>query len=153
MKRVFIAGLVLTALLSCGKDKFETKPQIKLKTSGNVIVPVNGVLPVDLEFTDKEGDVDNVIFVKKERLNKKVRPTLRDTFLLQVPEFPNTSSGTIQVNLTHQEFLISAQDPPNIPGSVPPKKEADTLNIKFVLRDKAGNASDTATLFNVIVER
>ena len=154
MKRVLIFATILTTLVCCNKDKFQTKPQITLKTDGNIIIPVNGVLPVNLEYTDKEVDVDNVVFVKKERLNKRpVTPTLRDTFSLKVPEFPNTSKGEIVLNLTYQNYLISAQDPLNVPGSNPPKKESDTLNFKFVLKDKAGNVSDTATLSNVIILR
>lgn len=153
MKRVLYSGAFLLLVFGCSKDKFQTKPQITVETDGNVIIPVNSGFTVSLKYTDKEGDVDNLVFVKKERLNQRTTATIRDSFTLKVPEFPNTNEGQIIMNFDYQAHLVSAQVPPNIPGSVPPQKEPDTLNFKFVLKDKEGNASDTAVLNNVIIRR
>lgn len=151
MKKILSFCLVVATAIACNKDKFQTKPQIKIKSTSTEIVPINGILRVTLEFTDKEGDVANLITVKKDRLNQRVVATLRDSFDLNVPEFPNTDRGEIELDLEYQNHLISAQNPPSQVGD-PTKNEADTLMLKFVLQDKAGNKSDTAST-NVIVIR
>ena len=153
MKKITVYVILALFLVSCDKDKFETKPHLKILTDGNVIIPAGSGFNVDLEFTDKEGDVDDSIFVRKERLNKRVVPTVRNSFWLKIPDFPDASKGEITLNLEYQNHLISATNPLFIPGSSPPTKEPDTLNLKFIVMDKEKNKSDTVTLNNVIVER
>ena len=154
MKKVFTIAVAVIVIIGCSKDKFQTKPQLSLKSVSNKVVPVNGVLNVELEYTDKEGDVDSLLVIRKERLNKRpVSSTLRDSIKLPVPQFPNKDRGEISMVLSYQQHLIHAQSPLNIPNSNPIQKEPDTLNLKFVLKDKAGNISDTLTINNVIVIR
>ncbi len=155
MKKIFAFSLLIVALAACNKDKFQTKPQIKIKSQSSEVVGPNTFLRVVLEFTDKEGDLelDSAIVLRKQRLNKRVvTPTLRDVVYLELPQFPNNNLGEIELDLDYQNHLISAQTPPNIPGTNPQRKESDTLRLKFVLKDKAGNVSDTAET-NVIVLR
>jgi hypothetical protein len=142
---------ILVVLLACSKDKFQTKPQIEIKSTGPEVVPVNGTLNVRLEFRDKEGDVDGILFIYKERLNQRVLPTVRDSIERTIPEFPDKDRGEIELDLTYQNYLISASDP-SIPGN-PGVNEPDTLRFKFVVQDKAGNQSDPAILNNIVIIR
>jgi hypothetical protein len=144
--------LVIAAVISCKKDKLATKPKIKITSVNTTVVPLNGSFKVTLEFADKEGDVSDSIFVKKIRLNKRVVATTRDSFSLKMPDFPLNSRGEIVIDLTYQNIL-SAITPPTIPGSNPPVKEPDTLIVKFSLKDKAKNLSDTATTSQIAVIR
>ncbi len=144
--------IVLFAFATCRKDKFQTKPQIKLKSVSSEVIPVNGGLKVVIEFTDKEGDVDDSLFVKKRRLNQRVVPTIRDSLRYKIPTFPDKSKGEMEVIFDYQSIL-SAINPPNVPGSIPPRKESDTLSLKFAVRDKQGNASDTLTIGTIVVLR
>ena len=155
MKKVFLATVLFAGILfACSKDKFQTKPQLRLKSVSNKLVPVNGTLEVELEYTDKEGDVDSILVIRKQRLNiRPVSPTVRDSLKFTVPEFPNKDRGEISMVLNYQTHLIHAQSPLTIPNSNPAKREPDTLNLKFVLKDKAGNVSDTLIINNVIVVR
>ncbi len=89
----------------------------------------------------------------KIRLNQTVVPTLRDSLKYKIPDFPNHSSGDIDVSLDYNTALVSAVTPPNIPGSNPPTPQPDTLIIKFVVSDRAGHKSDTATTGKIIVIR
>jgi hypothetical protein len=152
MKKIILFTSILSIVAACDKDNFETKPRLKLLSGNDKTVQFNGTLPIVLEYTDKEGDVSDSVFVKKMRLNRRIVPTLRDSFRLKIPNFPNTTKGEITVNLDYTA-IISALNPPNIPGTVPARKESDTLNIQISVRDKAGNTSDTITVKNVIVER
>jgi hypothetical protein len=144
MKKLLTIVLMVLLFAACGKDKFQTKPSLKIKSISGNIVPVNSAIRFTLEFTDKEGDVYDSIFVKKIRLNKRVVTTLRDSFGFAIPEFPNAPKGEIDLTLDFQSAL-SALNPPNIIGSNPPKKEPDSLLFKFYVQDKKKNKSDTVT--------
>ncbi len=64
-----IAAVIFLA--ACGKDKYNTKPTIQLKSVGNKVVSFNGILRVEFEITDKEGDISDTLYIKKIRTNKK----------------------------------------------------------------------------------
>jgi hypothetical protein len=150
--RFVTIGIVLVFLAACGKEKLESKPSIKIKKIEPSFVPVGGILNVDLEFADKEGDIDDgVIFVIKERINQRVVPTIRDEFELPVPGFPKQSRGTIQLILNYSNHLQSAANPPPLPGN-PNDKEDDSLIFRFAIRDRALQMSDTINTDLIVVE-
>ena len=150
--RSLLYVLALSTVIACNKDKLETTPSLKFKSVNATTIPVGGNLIVQLEFADKEGDVSDTVFVKKIRINKIVVPTIRDSFELEVPEFPNRSRGVIELNLKYQNHLLSAINPPSSGGS-PPNLHDDTLIFKFVLRDKAKHLSDTVTTGPIVIVR
>jgi hypothetical protein len=152
--RLFISLLSIFIIIAvaCNKDKFLTTPTIKIKSLNTEYVPLNGNLIITLECTDKEGDVQDSVIIIKRRLNRRVVPTLRDTLRYKFPDFPNTPRTEVIATLDYQTIL-SAQNPPNIPGSNPPQKELDTLILKMAVRDRAGHTSDTITSKQVIVFR
>jgi hypothetical protein len=142
---------ILILALACSKDKVETRPSIKVDKLSATEIPVGGDLSIDLDFTDKEGDLHS-IFVQKLRINKKVVPTIRDTFSISIAEFPKNDQGSLQINLFYQNQLISAQPPPTLPGS-PTGFESDSLVFRLALRDKSNNVSDTINTETVVVQR
>lgn len=147
--RFFLLGLLF---FGCGKDKFETTPNLRLINVSDKVVPQNGTLRVRLEYLDKEGDVSDSIFVKKVRLNRRATTTVRDSLRFGIPDFPASSKGEIELVLTYVN-LQSASNPPTIPNSNPRRLEPDTLNLLFYVRDNAKNKSDTVTVDRVIVFR
>lgn len=153
MKQIFYFSALLFLLVACGKGKFETKPQLKLKSQSTDVVPIQGNLRLVFEYTDKEGDVSDTLLFKKERINLRKVATIRDAVFLKVPDFPKTSKGEFIVTFDYENYLKSAIEAPRVPGSDPAKYESDTLNLKFVLKDKAGNKSDTVRIDNLIVLR
>ena len=151
MKTLLIILTVTLIFLACSKDDFETKPTIEIKSASPKVVPQNGNMIVDLDFTDKEGDLE-AVYIWKVRLNKLVRPTVRDSIPPRlIPEFPKNQKGELELNLTYQDHLLSAQSPRRDP--LTGRLEPDTLNFKFLVKDKAGNASDTAFLNNIVILR
>lgn len=154
MKKGSLALLSIVLLsLACSKDKFGTTPTLRVKSiNGNLIPPgQNSGLVVNLEFTDKEGDVNDTLYVRKIRLNQKQVPTIRDSFQLKVPDFPKNTQGELKVYLDYNNYLISAINPPT--SGNPPVAEPDTLMIKFALKDKANHISDTVQTGPIIVIR
>jgi hypothetical protein len=148
----FLFTAFVVIIVACNKDKFLTKPTIKIKSLNTEFIPLNGSLIITLECTDKEGDVQDSIIIIKRRLNIRVVPTLRDTLRYRFPVFPNTPRTEVVATLDYQTIL-SAQSPPNIPGTNPPQKELDTLILKLAVRDRAGHTSDTITTNRIIVYR
>ena len=149
--RIWLALIIVFGMIACDKDKFETKPQLELMSRNTDIVPVNGNLRLDIEFRDKEGDVSDSLLIVRQRLNKRGPAQL--TLPYGIPDFPHTDKGEFEVTLNYQFDLTVSLPPLRIPGSNPVKNEVDTLRLKIVARDKAGNKSDTLIVDNVYVIR
>ena len=107
-----------------------------------------------LEFTDKQGDPDSV-FLIKSRLNKRppVGGLLNNMFLpFKLPDFPKQSKGEIKLTLDYETDLKTAVGTRDQPGA-PNGKEPDTLIFNIVVKDKAGNLSDTVATDPLVIER
>lgn len=153
MKKTFATISILSLLFfSCNKDSVNTRPSLTLKSTSPDIVPINGSLDTRLTFGDKEGDLDS-IYIYKVRLNKQVVQTVRDTLKFLIPDYDKNTTGEINMSLNYNNHLVSALNPPNIPGTTPPQKQPDTLLLKFIVKDKAKNVSDTAYSSTIIVLR
>jgi hypothetical protein len=149
-KLVLYSSLSLLLFVACSKDKFESKPTLEIKSVGPNPVPLNSPLVFELEYTDKEGDIADSIFIRKIRINqKKAARTLRDSFALPLPgDVPEKTKGTIKLTLEYQNYVISAENPGSPPNAAP-----DSLIFRFILQDKAKNLSDTVDSELVVVER
>mgnify|MGYP003580306478 CR=1 FL=1 len=150
---IALAAFVVLAMLACSKDKFQTVPSLKVKSISTEVVPLNGSLRVTLEYTDKEGDVHDSIWVKKQRLNRRVTPTIRDSILYKIPDYPDKTKGEFQITLDYQSILSAIAPLNSIPATTPPSKQSDTLNVKFAVRDKAGHISDSVSIGTIVVRR
>lgn len=153
--RILCAVIVAFAIISCGKDKFQTVPQLKLKSKSPDVVEITGplsTLVLRIEYTDKEGDVSDSVFIVRQRLNLK-GPVQLDASPYNIPDFPKTDQGEFEISLPYQFGLVFNLAPIRIPGSSPPRNEIDTLRLKIVAKDNEGNKSDTLIVDNVYVTR
>ena len=150
--RIWLALVIVLGMISCDKGKFETVPQLTLRSKTPEVVPVNGTLRLNIEYTDKEGDVSDSLFIVRQRLNVR-GPIQLAPSPYDVPDFPHTDKGEFEISLEYQIGLIFGLPPLRIPGSNPVKNEIDTLRLKIVAKDKAGNKSDTLVVDNVYVIR
>lgn len=144
--KILFAVLVVGFLAACGKDKYETKPTLTFKSVSADVVPNGGTLRFEFEVTDKEGDISDTFYMRKIRINKLVKPTIRDTFRIPFPQVPDTKKGIVELNLTYQNYLVSAINPGN-------PAQNDTVVFKFAIRDKAKNVSDTFTSNPIVILR
>lgn len=141
--KILLTIIAFGFLLACSKNVYNTKPTLKISSVNTNVVANGGILTFDIKVTDKEGDVTDTIFVKKVRLNKRVRETIRDSFALKIPDAPNSTNGIVRLDLDYQNYLVSAKSP----------VENDTLLFKFALKDKAKNISDTVTSDPIVIIR
>lgn len=152
MKKTFLVTFALAAIVACNKDKFQTKPQIRIKEYNSKEIPLNAPLVITLEVTDKEGDVDDSLFVIRQRLNiKNTAPVA--TYKFDVPAFPDKATAEFQISFPFATSLVAGLNRIPIPNTDPRKFETDTLLFKFVVKDKAGNISDTVTSDRIYVKR
>ena len=150
--RIWLTAIIVFGMIACDKDKFQTVPQLTLRSKTPEVVPVNGTLRLNVEFTDKEGDVSDSLFIVRQRLNVR-GPIQLPQSPYDVPNFPHTDKGEFEISLEYQVGLIFGLPPLRIPGSNPVRNEIDTLRLKIVAKDKAGNKSDTLVVDNVYVTR
>ncbi|WEK38195.1 MAG: hypothetical protein P0Y53_11875 [Candidatus Pseudobacter hemicellulosilyticus] len=139
-----VLAILIGFVLSCGKDKLETKPSLKLKgTSGNHVAQGQQFFIIYFDYADKEGDIDS-LWVKKIRHNERQITTIRDSFWITLPSLQvPKSEGEMEIRLNEEEYV----------AAVSPNGEPDSLTFKFVLKDKAGNTSDTVNLPDIIIDR
>ena len=138
-------------LLSCDKDTFETKPAISVKSLSSTTVPNGGTFSFTLEYTDKEGDLNDSIFMVMHILNENQRgePQEFTSLKYKIPDFPNTRKGEITAN-----FIVNAQNNANVaPLQVLLTNQNDTVNFTIWVKDKAQNYSDTITTQNIVFFR
>ena len=144
MKTKILVSMVLMVLvLACTKNSYNTKPTLKIKSINGNVFDNGSTLVLQIQVTDKEGDVTDSLFMHRVRYNQKVRLTLRDSIYFKVPDAPNSSDGIIQLDLDYNNYLAAAQNP----------LENDTIAFRFALKDKAGNVSDTITTEQIVVIR
>jgi hypothetical protein len=149
MKKGVLLGLSSIILSSaCDKGKYETKPTLKLKSINGNVIPQNTSFVVQFEFTDKEGDVDDTLFVVRQRLNLKGQVTM-PVLKFQVPQVPHQSKGEIKADLDYNRFLTVGM----LPVGSFPNFEPDTMMYHFVLKDRADNLSDTVHVGPIYVMR
>ena len=113
--RIWLAVIIVFGIIACGKDKFETVPQLTLRSKTPEVVPVNGTLRLNVEYTDKEGDVSDSLFIVRQRLNVR-GPVQLPQSPYDVPDFPHTDKGEFEISLEYQIGLIFGLPPLRIPG-------------------------------------
>ena len=150
MKKIFLLFLLASVMASCHKDPVETTPHLTFKEWNTNVIGQNGTLRVTLDFTDKEGDLQS-LYVVRQRMN--VRGPDRKVLPYDIPDFNGQNQGEIQVTLDYNYDLTLGLDAIHIAGSNPPANEADTLQLKFYVQDKAGHVSDSTSPKQVIVIR
>jgi hypothetical protein len=149
MKRrlIYVISVVILLLTACHKDKFETKPTIRVKDINTTEVnSPNGELRITLECTDKEGDEgEGELTYIRIRTNSTPIPQpgindKADTAHSAVPAFPKKDKVEMVLTIPY-DFL---NEDPN---------KNDTMYFKLTLRDSQNNQSDTITTQSIVAKQ
>lgn len=152
IKKLVPLLLLLVTFAACSKDKFETKPTLKVKNQSRVVPADNeAIFSVTLEYTDKEGDLsgirDSSVYYQPVLLN--VRQVLGGSNYpvgyASFPEFPEKRSGEIEIRMERVFYYRPIQS--NQGGN----DSNDTLVFRIAIKDRAGNVSDTITTEPIIL--
>ncbi len=143
--KILIATIILFTAAACTKNQYTTAPQLTFLSVTSDVVPINASVIFNLEFTDKEGDIQDSIYVQKRALNCPQDTFGRPYYLMPDVPTKRNSKGEIQVRYSHG---INLEFPdigdPQCVGN-------DTCIFQFVLKDKANNRSDTAFSTPVVI--
>lgn len=136
-KSLFAAGALALILLACNKDKFTTKPQVKIKSISPTTVTSGNILNLKGSYTDQEGDIDTVFVVYKWYNNTTA--TRIDT----MNRFAFSSLG-VPTNTREAELqLVYEYNTQNTGYDILSGVNKDTTaTLGIILKDKAGNRSD-----------
>ena len=139
LSATILIGAASFCLMACSKDKYTTKPQLKFIKAQNYEVAYGELLEMEIEFTDKEGDLSDSIFIQK------VVPKCTNSNITQgypMPKFTATSNlkGTMNITYVNGKFISGYAS-----LGAPLCGRNDTATFKFWIRDKAKNVSDTIT--------
>ncbi len=143
MKTYLIIGILLLTVISCGKDKIETRPRLTLKSVSSTTIPNGSDLQVKMRLTDKQGDFYDTIWVQKIT-TRCPSSNFADSLLYRVPEdVPRTNNFDGELIVTFQ-YAVALQ--PRCPRS-------DTAVFSIWMKDKEGNKSDTVRTEPIIILR
>jgi hypothetical protein len=152
IKKLVPLFILLVTFAACSKDKFETKPTLTVKNQSRVVPADNeAIFFVNLEFTDKEGDLsgirDSSIYYQAVLLNVRSvigGPNYPPAFG-SLPEFPEKRSGEIELRLDRFAYYKQIQN--NQGGN----DANDTIVFRIAVKDRAGNVSDTVTTEPIVL--
>jgi len=143
MTKQFIALLFMLFIMACGKETFQSKPSLTIKSISSTLVPPGSDLLINMRLTDKEGDFVDTIWVKKTT-TRCTQSNFVDSFLYRIPaETPRTRNFNGEVLVTFT-YAIELQ---------PRCNRNDTATFSFWMKDKKGNKSDTAKTQPIIIRR
>ncbi len=139
---VLIACLFITGLsvfiTSCKKSAFDTRPQLTYKGSNSEVYPQQSLVEITLQITDKEGDIQDTIYVQKKSINGCSSATVG----YRMPGF-NLGKNVDADVLVHYAYGYSD---PVYPGFFPsqcPGPRNDSSYLRFWVKDTEGHVSDT----------
>lgn len=128
-------------MVSCSKDKFQTKPKLTLKSYSTKTLSPGEDLVIIYEYTDKEGDLaEGKLVYSALRLNEiPYDPSYPDSVeTILSNEIPNKVKGEIHLRLLYNNLHRS-------------DLENDTIQIRTWLVDVAGNRSDTVRSDKLVI--
>jgi hypothetical protein len=144
--KILVTLFVLTFLAACNKDKYTSKPQLRIKSVSTKELHPGETITFKIEVTDAEGDIQDSIWVQRF----VPRCSNSDfTAAYKMPTFTTTKDlkGEIQVCYGYGINLGC----PILPG--PGCNSNDSTTFKFWIRDKAKNTSDTISSEQIVITR
>ncbi len=142
---IIISILLIIFTTSCSKQKFSSTPSLKFESVNTTSLHQYDVLRFTFSFTDAQGDFSDTtnMFVQK------IVPNCVNSSNIQfypLPAFPPSKDqkGTITFTLGYNAGNYRDVGSPQC-------QENDTAVFRFVLRDNANHASDTANSPKIVI--
>lgn len=138
---IIIVGFIFSG---CKKETFSTTPTLTYKSVNKKDLHPDEIIKFTLSFTDAEGDVIDTMYVEKVSLNCAASNFSDKS---RIPAFPTTK------NLSG-EILVSYSNGINNPGYITVASRCDyndSCYFRFMLKDKAGNKSDTVKSETIVI--
>jgi hypothetical protein len=150
MRTKLLILLTITVFFyGCKKDEFNTKPTLSFGDVNSKELRQGNLLIFTLNFTDKEGDIQDTLWVQKLSKTCPTTPGVQFISPNRVPDFTGTPNLKGKLEIT---FVYNA-NVPGTPSIVGCNNRNDTAYFRFWLKDKANNRSDTISSPDIILIR
>jgi len=138
MKAKILTGAVILAIVwtACSKDKYNTTPTLTFTNVNGNEFGAGQVIDFSFQVTDKEGDLQDTIFMKR------TSPACSDLNYTAGFEMPQTVPKKFLKADIQLIFAFRNPAPPYITLEGCSERD-DTASFKFWIKDKAGHVSDT----------
>jgi len=147
MRLIFATLFFLLVTISCKKDKFTTKPELKIKSVNSTEISGDQTLEFIIRLTDKEADF-TPYFGIEATTTSCLSSDFVDSTIFQIPDQfirSKNNDGDIVLDLPkvlrHSNLCLGTSNEPI----------TDTTVFSFWTKDKAGNVSDTASSQPIII--
>ena len=141
---IIIIAIVSFIFFSCKKESFSSTPALTYKSVNTTQLYPDQIIKFYLGFTDAEGDVIDTLYVQKVSLNCAAS-NFSDRS--RIPVFPTSK------NLSG-EILVSYSNGIDNPGYNTVASRCDyndSCYFRFMLKDRAGNKSDTIKSETIVI--
>ncbi len=142
--KVLLLALTLTVVTACKKDMYTTSPQLNFESVNATAIPRSSFLTFKIQVTDKEGDIQDTLWVEQISLNG-CTATLISPY--DVPGFTATKDLKGEFNITYLYGEIGSGYPIVTGCSL----ADDTCSFRFWMKDKANHVSDTVSSPTVVL--
>jgi hypothetical protein len=131
----------------CKKTTFTTKPQISLLPLKGNSLTQGQIIKFELAFTDKEGDIQDTLWVQKISRTCPTTPGVQFISKNKIPNFNPTPNlkGILEISFVYNANVTGIQ---SIVGCT---NRNDTSFFRFWMKDRAQNRSDTITSPDIIL--
>lgn len=153
--KLSILALSLLIIFGCNKDKYQTRPQLKLISSRVGILTVDGgssgsAVEFEMEVTDKEGDVKDSLYIDKKDAATIPCPdnSLSTPLSYKIPDYPSGKNQKVLIRVRFATINALGYGLLGGAGCLPAR---DTSVFRFWVKDKAGNLSDTITTESIVL--
>ena len=148
MKRFFVFAFLVLSLLACDKDKFKTEPQVEIKSLSPSEVRKGDIFSLRAVIRDKEGDLQDSVYLVRKRFNGNTLLGLPDTlrYNISVFGFPNKSELELEAVFSYGELRD---------GTIFANLEGADRNfaVGVIVRDKAGNKSEYVESEKIVLKK
>ncbi|TAG09546.1 MAG: hypothetical protein EAZ13_02160 [Sphingobacteriia bacterium] len=150
MKTKILIILTITAFFGgCKKSSFTTRPQISFGKLSATELRQGNIITFTINFTDKEGDIQDTIWVQKISKVCTSPPNVQFISPYPIPNFTATPNLEGKLELS---FVYNA-NMPGVSSIVGCTNKNDTTFFKFWMKDKAQNRSDTIQSPDIVLIR
>jgi hypothetical protein len=139
-----LAGLAVMVMAGCKKEGITSKPKLTFKSVTTEHVLYNQPITFTLEFSDKEGDFNDSIRVIKVSSSFCPDPSFDDSATWRMPNLAGRKNVQGELEIIMSNLLALPCDG---------QDTVETAIFKFVIKDLAGNISDTAFSPPITIEK
>lgn len=151
MKKILLFGTIVLLLAACGKDKFQTVPQVEITSFGPDEVVKGQLIRLLANVTDQEGDVrDSVVFCRKIYSTTTGNLLTTDSMKKSLQELGIPSKQSYEIQLT----MIYGESRPEIGEIVNNSSGLDRhFTVGLYVKDNGGNRSTYVESKKIVLKK